>query len=161
MSMTPSEKLKKAINESSFSNKQLADKVGLGKSSIQRYATGATKKIPVDLVDKLAPILGVTTAYIMGWEDQDGNTIKKVVDPNWKPTITKKDERDVERDLEAMLAGDAVIAAYGGKLPDDMDEEEKEDYELYRSAMRMMLLHAKKINKQRHTPLKYRTTDSE
>jgi len=160
--MTPSERLKLAINNSDLSHQQLANSVGLGKSSIQRYSSGSTKKIPVDIVDKLAPLLGVSTAYIMGWEDKNGDSLKQQEpDPHWEPQITSKDERDVERDLEAMLAGDGIMAAYGNKLPDEMDEEEKENYELYLSAMRTMLLHAKKINKQRHTPLKYRVNDND
>ena len=80
--------------------------------------------------------------------------LNKNISPKWEPIITKKDERNIERDLKVILAD------YREMFPNVMNEEEKkEDYELYLSAMRMMLLHAKKINKQRHTPHKYRVNN--
>jgi len=156
--MTPSQRLKELIVQSKIGYAELGEKTGIAKSSIQRYASGFTKKIPIEAVELLSPILNVSPAYIMCWTD-DPSPNKLISDPEWKPVINAKDEKDIEKELESMLAGDAVIAAYGGKLPDEMNEEELEDYELYVSALRTILIQTKKINKKVHTPLKYRTIE--
>ena len=47
----------------------LATKTGIAKSAIQRYATGETKKIPLPRLEALADALGVSAAYLMGWDE--------------------------------------------------------------------------------------------
>lgn len=47
----------------------LAAKTGIAKSAIQRYATGETKKIPLPRLEALADALGVSAAYLMGWDE--------------------------------------------------------------------------------------------
>jgi len=42
---------------------------GIPKSAIQRYATGETEKIPLDRLELLAQALGISSAYLMGWEE--------------------------------------------------------------------------------------------
>lgn len=49
---------------------ELADRTGIPKSALQRYATGETEKIPIDRLQIIAKAIGTTTAYLMGWEDQ-------------------------------------------------------------------------------------------
>jgi len=157
--MTPSQRLRHAIKNAKLGYMEIEEKTGMSKSSVQRYATGTTKKIPIDAVEKLAPLLNVSPAYLMGWTDDPTPPKNAKSKAKWEPIITPKNERDVLRDLELMMNGDAVIAAYGGKLPDEMNEEEREDYEIYKSAMHTILMHAKKINKKTHTPLKYRVVE--
>lgn len=67
--MLPSERIKRLVEEQKIPYTELEKQTGIAKSSLQRYASGRTKKIPVDAIEKLAPVLGVTAAYIMGWED--------------------------------------------------------------------------------------------
>lgn len=62
-------RLKDAIIKSGLTLSQLEDKTGIPKSAIQRYSTGATDKIPINRIKAIAPHLGVTAAYLMGWED--------------------------------------------------------------------------------------------
>ena len=47
----------------------LSLKTGISKSALQRYATGNTPKIPMDRMESIADALGVSPAYLMGWED--------------------------------------------------------------------------------------------
>lgn len=47
----------------------LSSKTGISKSALQRYATGNTPKIPMDRMEAIADALGVSPAYLMGWED--------------------------------------------------------------------------------------------
>lgn len=48
---------------------ELAEKTGIPKSALQRYATGQTEKIPIDRLESIAKAIGTTTAYLMGWEE--------------------------------------------------------------------------------------------
>lgn len=50
---------------------ELADRTGIPKSALQRYATGETEKIPIDRLQIIAKAIGTTTAYLMGWENAD------------------------------------------------------------------------------------------
>ena len=57
------------IKERQMSYSELAEKTGIAKSAIQRYATGETKKIPLPRLELLANALHVSAAYLMGWTD--------------------------------------------------------------------------------------------
>jgi len=65
--MYPSERLRIAIEESNLTYEKLGQLTGIAKSSIQRYATGNTKKIPIDAIEKLALHLNKSPIYLMGW----------------------------------------------------------------------------------------------
>lgn len=62
-------RLKYSIESSGLSYVELEKKTGIAKSSIQRYASGVTKKIPIDAIQAIAQAVGVSAAYIMGWSD--------------------------------------------------------------------------------------------
>lgn len=61
-------RLKESIDKSGLSYVELERITKIAKSSIQRYASGATKKIPIDAIQAIASAVGVSAAYIMGWE---------------------------------------------------------------------------------------------
>lgn len=60
-----------AISNSELSYAELEKKTGIAKSSIQRYATGTTKKIPIDAVKAIATATGRSAAWILGWEEEE------------------------------------------------------------------------------------------
>ncbi len=47
---------------------ELAQRTGIPKSALQRYATGETEKIPFNRLEAMAKALGTTPAYLLGWE---------------------------------------------------------------------------------------------
>lgn len=51
---TESDLIKKAINDSGLTLKQLENMTGISKSAIQRYASGNVKKIPFHAVIKIS-----------------------------------------------------------------------------------------------------------
>ena len=61
-------RLKESIDKSGLSYVELERITKIAKSSIQRYASGSTKKIPIDAIQAIASTVGVSAAYIMGWE---------------------------------------------------------------------------------------------
>lgn len=63
-------RLYNAIIKSGYSYAELEKRSGISKSALQRYATGKTKKIPLDVIVTVAPIINVSPAYLMGWEQE-------------------------------------------------------------------------------------------
>jgi transcriptional regulator with XRE-family HTH domain len=64
-------KLVEVIKDSGLSYGDLSKMTGIPKSSIHRYANGTTKKIPIDAVRLIANAVGVSTSYIMGWDEEE------------------------------------------------------------------------------------------
>lgn len=66
-----SERIKALIEQSKKSYQELEKITGIKKSSLQRYASGATTKIPLDVIEKLSVTFGVSQEYLMGWTEQE------------------------------------------------------------------------------------------
>ncbi len=58
-----------AIAARKISYGELARETGIPKSAIQRYATGATEKIPLERLRALSAALGVTLSSLTGWPE--------------------------------------------------------------------------------------------
>lgn len=67
---TRSERIKALIERSGLSYQELEKLTGVKKSSLQRYASGVTTKIPLDVIEKLATAFHVSQEYLMGWEEK-------------------------------------------------------------------------------------------
>ena len=61
-------RIKRLVEESGRSYNELEKITGISRSTLQRYATGVTTKIPLDAVEKLEKAFGVQRGYIMGWD---------------------------------------------------------------------------------------------
>ena len=70
MMSTRSERIKALIEQSGKSYQELERLTGIKKSSLQRYASGVTTKIPLDVIEKLAITFNVSQEYLMGWEEK-------------------------------------------------------------------------------------------
>ena len=55
-----------------LSYQDVADATGLSKSTIQRYETGAIRKVPINQIEDLAKALHTSPNYLMGWDDNPG-----------------------------------------------------------------------------------------
>lgn len=79
------QRIKNLIMESGKSYQELEKMTGIAKSTLQRYASGVTSKIPLDAVDKLERALNAPRGYIMGWdappEDIGALAAQVLVDP--------------------------------------------------------------------------------
>lgn len=62
------------MKEKGISYAELSAKTGVSSSSLQRYFAGDTKKIPFDAIEAVAPVLGVSPAYLLGWEEEKKET---------------------------------------------------------------------------------------
>lgn len=66
-----SERIKALVDNSGMSYQELEKLTGIKKSSLQRYASGATTKIPLDVIEKLSVTFNVSQEYLMGWEEKE------------------------------------------------------------------------------------------
>lgn len=74
LSCTVAERLAIAIENSGLSYAELEKRTGIAKSSIQRYVSGSTTKIPADAVTALGEATGISPAWIMGWDTKSNET---------------------------------------------------------------------------------------
>ena len=75
-----SERIKALIEQSEKSYIELEKSTGIKKSSLQRYASGATSKIPLDVIEKLSKEFNVSQEYLMGWDEKENPTAEKLSD---------------------------------------------------------------------------------
>ena len=64
-----SERIKLLIEQSGKSYQDLERITGIKKSSLQRYASGATAKIPLTVIEQLSKAFNVSQEYLMGWSE--------------------------------------------------------------------------------------------
>lgn len=74
--MTIGEKIREIRTTKKISQTALATATNISKQSIYKYETGIINNIPFDKIEKIANALGVTPAYLMGWDDK----IEKIIE---------------------------------------------------------------------------------
>ena len=72
------EKIKKLIVRSGKTYRELEELTGVTRSTLQRYATGVTSKIPMDVVQRLEEAFGVQRGYIMGWDEKPAEELQNM-----------------------------------------------------------------------------------
>lgn len=68
-----SERIKALVDNSGMSYQELEKLTGIKKSSLQRYASGVTTKIPLDVIEKLSIAFNVSQEYLMGWDEKESS----------------------------------------------------------------------------------------
>ena len=81
---TRSERIKLLVEKSGKSYQELEKYTGIKKSSLQRYASGATAKIPLDVIEKLSKYFNVSQEYLMGWSESKKSPPKSLRSPRVK-----------------------------------------------------------------------------
>ncbi len=94
---------------------QVADVVGVGKSTVRKWETGMIANMRRDKIADLAKALGTTPAYLMGWEEED---TKQEVSPS-EPELTE---------------GEQLMLELFRKIPED---RQAAALELLRAALKM------------------------
>lgn len=67
--MTIGERMRDRRKQLGFSAEYIAENLGCSPATIYRYENGYIEKMPIDSIAPIASILGVTPAFLMGWED--------------------------------------------------------------------------------------------
>jgi repressor LexA len=68
---TMSEKIKELRTSQGLTLEQVANKVGVGKSTVRKWETGIIANMKRDKIAALAEALHTTPAYLMGWEENE------------------------------------------------------------------------------------------
>ena len=93
-----SERIKALIDSSDLSYQELEKLTGIKKSSLQRYASGVTTKIPLDVIEKLSKAFNVSQEYLMGWDEKKNSPSE--------PSLTEGEElmlelfRQIPKDMQ-------------------------------------------------------------
>ena len=94
---TRSERIKLLIEKSGKSYQDLEKITGIKKSSLQRYASGATIKIPLTVIEKLSSAFNVSKEYLMGWDDFPKLNLQLFNDiPPEEPKLTEGEQMILE-----------------------------------------------------------------
>lgn len=93
-----------------LSAEEVADKLDVSLSTLYRYENSTISKIPIDIIEKLCSILGVTTSELMG---------------NAGPTENEELPSSFANAEQAMafMLKMPVLAAYGGYDIESMDDK--------------------------------------
>lgn len=125
-----SKRILAVLQDKSISYGELSEKTSIPKSALQRYATGQTEKIPIDRLQIIAGAIGVSTAYLMGWENSTDSKLPDNILPlprmkEWKvlggtacgdPLFKELEETvlapaDIDADFVFRCVGDSMINA--------------------------------------------------
>ena len=68
--MTIVERIREKRKNKNYTLEQLADEIGVTKSTVLKYENGSIA-IPSDKIEKIAKVLNITPAYLMGWAEED------------------------------------------------------------------------------------------
>lgn len=75
MSIT-GQRIKERRKQLEMSADDVANELGVSRSTIFRYENGHIEKVPANVLEKLAAILKTTPAYLMGWEGSVKDDVK-------------------------------------------------------------------------------------
>lgn len=65
------QRIKTLRQEKGLTLEQVADVVGVGKSTVRKWETGMIANMRRDKIADLAKALGTTPAYLMGWNEEE------------------------------------------------------------------------------------------
>lgn len=145
-------RLRKALEMREMSQKELSQRTGINESSISTYLKGeyTARQKKVDL---MAEALRVDPAWLMGFDVPPNKSQPKPTTDEDLPQLTPRDERQIAKELEAMmndLDAQTDFAAHGGTI------EDEEDRELLRASLLTTMKLAKQLAKKKYTPKKFR-----
>jgi transcriptional regulator with XRE-family HTH domain len=137
------DRLKELRKELKKDRYEIANFLNVSYSTIAKYESGV-RSPDKETLDKLASYFNVSVDYLLGRSD--------IRNPENNNKLTKKDERDIAKDLEKMMNdlehADGLMF-YNEPITD-------EDRELLKQALEFGLRMAKIKNKEKYTPKKYR-----
>ena len=121
-------RIKTRSEDLSMSYQTLSDKVGISKSTLQRYETGFIKNMPIDKIEDIAKALCTTPAYLMGWTSNPNiSSLKGKITPISAIKCDTDDEKKLLLSYRTLSApSKKKVLSYCNGLADI----EKADFEL-------------------------------
>lgn len=123
-----SEKIKTLRKQRGLTLEAIGERVGVGKSTVRKWETGEIKNMGRDKIALLAEALGVTPAYLMGWESEE----ESHPEDELFPQAASKKWRILSRGLEKMEVEkeedfERVFKTLSGLYPEFFSEEEEDE----------------------------------
>lgn len=84
------QKIKELRQQRGMTLEQVANIVGVGKSTVRKWETGMIANMKRDKIAALSQALGTTPAHLMGWQDEDDEN------PHELKLLTAFDKLDVD-----------------------------------------------------------------
>ena len=138
LTLTLVQRIKELADERKTTFAEIERKTGISNGQIRRWDTSSPK---VENLQKVANFLDVSTDYLLGRTDKQHYY-----------DLTQKDQLDIAKEAERMLAGletDAEVNYYGEPLDD-------EDRDKLRDALELALSITRVKAKKKFTPKQYR-----
>ena len=145
--MTVGERLKQLREQLGMSQVDFATKINVSKQTLYKYENNIITNIPSDKIESAARICNVSPAYIMGW----GNDLSPITSDT-SSELTARDEKDIAKILEHTK--ELLLSQEG--LMFDGDPASPEAINSILGAMQIGMEMAKKKNKEKYTPKKYK-----
>lgn len=133
--------------------KEVADKVGVSEGTISRWESGEIANMKRGAIASLAKVLQLSPNSIMGWDDDEQESAAPASDN--LPDLTPKDEREIMHLMDDMK--EKLMQEEG--LMFDGHPASPESIQSILDAMQIGMEMAKKRNKAKYTPKKYRHED--
>lgn len=102
-------RLNEAIRANNLTLVELEKRTGVAKSSIQRYLTGETVKIPIDFFEKIAAVTNVPKEYLACYDTDTDKTKNAPIETNQDDLtivikqLTGDDEKRVKEFAQLLL----------------------------------------------------------
>lgn len=145
--MTVGERLKQLREQLGMSQVDFATKINVSKQTLYKYENNIITNIPSNKIESAARICNVSPAYIMGW----GNDLSPITSDT-SSELTARDEKDIAKILEHTK--ELLLSQEG--LMFDGDPASPEAINSILDAMQIGMEMAKKKNKEKYTPKKYK-----
>ena len=121
--MTIGQRIKARRNELKLSQRELCEKMGYSNhSTIGKIETGKVD-IPQSRIVQFAEVLGVSVAYLMGWEEEIKKNPKETAELHYE-MIMDEDLAEIFRDLQFLDARERKIVK---DLAHSLAETKKEE----------------------------------
>lgn len=140
------EKILELCQQNGVSPGKMCNDLGYSRNTMTALKNGRSTTIKLDKAQRIAAYFGVSVDYLLGNEKKPA--------PVDGDGLTKRDRRDIARDMERMIASIENDAT--GEIMFDGDPLTDGARETLRNALAMGLEYTKKVNKETYTPKKYK-----
>ncbi len=149
--MTVGSRIREFRKRLGLSVDDVAEKLGKNRATIYRYESDDIENLPAPILEPLAKVLQTTPAELMGWQEEKRNAPAS----GDLPDLTPKDEREIMHLMDDMK--EKLMQEEG--LMFDGQPASPESIQSILDAMQIGMEMAKKRNKAKYTPKKYRHED--
>lgn len=147
MSSTLSERIKERRLLLGYNQPELAKIMNISKQTVSNWESG-NRTPDAETLSKLSDLFSVSVDFLLGKTDIAAPPSADGLEQE----LTKKDEKDIEKTLNKTL--EMLEKQEGLMLSGELIDED--DFELIKAAIQNGLEYAKKVNKKKFTPKKFR-----